>query len=151
MCKNLSMKSPVLLFPQFWHWTIWHPWWQDPTRSWHSEAPGNSLQFSVREMSAGSDSGGNLFCRSTLFRMFWAWNPTWCPNFGDWNQLNHLPHDMDPRMRITELVIYRWSNSEVAESILPDTREAWKMDGNISFYCELFVSLSFSIWLATWK
>ena len=88
MCKNLSMKSPVLLFPQFWHWTIWHPWWQDPTWSWHSEAPGNSLQFSAREMSAGSDSGGNLFSsRYTLFHMFWAWNPTWCPNFGDWNQL----------------------------------------------------------------
>jgi hypothetical protein len=77
MCKNLSMKSPVLLFPQFWHWTIWHPWWQDPTWSWHSEAPGNSLQFSAREMSAGSDSGGNLFfSRYTLFHMFWAWNPT---------------------------------------------------------------------------
>ena len=61
----------------------------------------------------------------------------------DWN---HLLHGMDPRMRITELVIYRRSNSEVAEKILPHTREAWKMD-----YCELFVSLSFSIWLATWK
>ena len=67
MCKNLSMKSPVLLFPQFWHWTIWHPWWQDPTRSWHSEAPGNSLQFSVREMSAGSDSGGEFILQIHSF------------------------------------------------------------------------------------
>ena len=64
---------------------------------------------------------------------------------------NHLPHDMDPRMRITELVIYRRSNSEVAENILPDKREDWKMDGFVfsivnSMY--LYHSLSFSIWLA---
>jgi hypothetical protein len=70
-----EIPCPTVL--QFWHWTIWHPWWQDPTWSWHSETPGNSLQFSAREMSAGSDSGGNLFfSRYTLFHMFWAWNPT---------------------------------------------------------------------------
>ena len=66
----------------------------------------------------------------------------------DWN---HLLHGMDPRMRITELVIYRRSNSEVAENILPDKREDWKMDGFVfsivnSMY--LYHSLSFSIWLA---
>lgn len=145
MCKNLSMKSPVLLFCNF-------GTGPSGTRDGKilpdlgtQRRLGTACSSALARWALDLIQGGIYSPADTLFSTCFGHGTQQCPNFRDWNRLksssswygskneDHWVGDLSPEQL--------WGGGKYSAGQERRLKNGWIC----FFYCELYVSLSFSI------